>query len=265
MLKKLLTIVLLLAFTMTCCYAAETKKPKSPYKVKQLEVHTKDHHILKAKLTYPKNKDKSVKYPVVILLHSLGYSSSHWGNLPELLLKQNYAVLTIDLRGHGLSTKDEGFRVKSWIYYNNKTFQKYPSDVIAVINEAKSVKKVLFNKYSIVGGDIGANTAVLVAEKMYPKPQALVLLSPTIEQKGLTLATLNGHTPIGNIGNTPILVMCSKNDKYYVNQEMLLKKFANSEYIINNVKLNKNGMLIAKYDPNAAQEIIKFINSKIKK
>ena len=70
------------------------------------------------------------------------------GNLSEYeeLLKRNYAVLMIDFRGHGYSTKDEKFRVTSWTYYSDKTFKKYPSDVIDVINQVKkSVKKVTFN------------------------------------------------------------------------------------------------------------------------
>ena len=171
----------------------------------------------------------------------------------------------IDLRGHGYSTQDEKFRITSWTYYTDKTFKKYPSDVIDVINQVKkSIKKVSFNNYSIIGGDIGANTAVLVAQKMYPKPKSMVLLSPSVEFKGLTIASLDKPSPIAEVGHGPILVMCSRKDKQSIHQEMLLKKFVNTQYIINNYDNPKSGMLLIKNNPDATKKIIELFNENMK-
>lgn len=267
MLKKALITCLLFMFTLTSVLAATTvKKTKSPYTTKIVEVTTKDNHIMRAKLQYPKPpKGVKVTYPTIIMLHSLGYCSSQWGALPEELLKLGYAVLMVDLRGHGISNKDTKFRLKSWTYFTNTTYQKYPSDVLAIINQTKITnKRVSFSDYSIIGGDIGANTAVLVAKKMHPKPKSMVLLTPTVDTKGLTIATLKGIAPLSEVGNGPILVMCSQHDKYSINQEMLLKKFARGEFIINNVDVNKNGMMIVRNNEKAMKSVIEFINDNMK-
>ena len=132
MLKKALVILFILTFTVASVYAETAKKKaKSPYKVQVIEATTSDNHLMKGKLVYKKPaKGEKVCYPTIIMLHSLGYSSAHWGSLPAELLKQGYAILAIDLRGHGNSNKDIKFNPKSWAYFTNKTYEKYPSDVL---------------------------------------------------------------------------------------------------------------------------------------
>ena len=43
--------------------------------------------------------------PAVLLLHSLGKSRDEWDGIPPLLQRVGFAVLAIDLRGHGESTR----------------------------------------------------------------------------------------------------------------------------------------------------------------
>lgn len=256
MLKKLLVVILLMFFSVSGVLAATTAKKKKPYITKVIEVTTQDAHIIKGKLIYPRTpKDvKVAPYPTIVFLHSLGYSSTQWGSLPDVFLKQGYAVLLVDLRGHGLSNKDAKFRVKSWTYFTNKIYKKYPSDVCALINQTKrTTKKVSFNNYSIIGGDIGANTAILVAQQLYPAPKSIVLLTPSRDMKGLNIFDYK-------LPNTPILVMCSRQDKISVSEEVMLKLFAKDKYIINNTDLNTNGMMILKLDSQCRNKAIQFIN-----
>ena len=256
MVKKILLFVLVLVFTATGVFAATSSaKPKSPIKTKIIEVQTKDNFVIKAKLLYPKGKQKN--FPTIIMLHSLGYSSSSWGSLPETLAKQGYGVIAIDLRGHGLSNKDIKFRMKSWMYMSNKSFAKYPYDVLAVVNYVKQTsKKFSFNNYAIIGGDIGANTGVIYAQMINPKPHAMVLLTPYQNLKGLNIYDYR-------LGTTPLLVMCCKRDKYAVCQEVMLKTFSKGQFIINNTNLTTNGMLILKQDAQCRAKAIQFINQKL--
>ena len=50
----------------------------------------------------------------------------------------------------------------------NNAYAKYPDDVIKVIESVKvdNPKRVFFNNWAIVGSDIGASTAILVADKI---------------------------------------------------------------------------------------------------
>ena len=258
MLKKALVLILVFVFTMSGVFAAtSTKKKKKPYITKTIEVTTKDSHIMKAQLLYPRTPKGSkvkVQYPTIIFLHSLGYSSSQWKELPYTFVKQGYAVMLVDLRGHGISNKDAKFRVKSWTYFTPKTYKKYPYDILALINTTKQItKKVSFNNYAIVGGDIGANTGVLVAQLMPIKPKAMVLLTPYQQFKGLNIFDYR-------LGTTPILVMCSKSDKYAVCQEVSLKTFAKGKFVIHNTNYPTKGMLILQHDSACKKKAIEFIN-----
>lgn len=258
MLKKAFIVILVLVFTMSGVFAATTtKKKKKPYISKTIEVTTQDSHIMKAQLMYPRTpKGVKVKnpYPVIIFLHSLGYSSSQWKELPYTFVKQGYAVMLVDLRGHGISNKDAKFRVKSWTYFTPKIYKKYPSDVIALINTAKQTnKKVSFSNYAVIGGDIGANTGVLVGQTLPVKPKAMVLLTPYQQFKGLNIFDYQ-------LGTTPILVMCCKSDKYAVCQEVSLKTFSKGKFVINNTNYPINGMMILQHDAACKKKTIEFIN-----
>ena len=259
--KKILVILLsLFIFTSGICVAkAATTKAKPPYRTKVVETTLPDKFVIKSRLLLPKAKDQ--KYPLVIFLHSLGYSSSHWGTVPQTFAEQGYAVLLIDLRGHGKSNKYLQFKQYSWRYFSPKSFAKYPSDVKTVLEHVKkSNKRIDFSKYSIIGGDIGANTGVLVASTNTVKPKSMVLLTPSITIKGLEIASLYKKSAISSIGSTPILAICSQKDANAIHQENLLKKFASGKFETKNVEQNTNGMLLLKYNEDAQKEVIKFIN-----
>lgn len=221
---------------------------------KEIEVQTKDARIIKASLSYAKI-DKVEKYPTVVLLHSLGYSSENWGNLISDLNNAGYAVIAIDFRGHGKSVYDSNFHLKTWVYFTPKTYQKFPDDVMVVLNQAqKDSKKVSLNNLAIVGADIGANTAVLVAKKLKYKPKTLVLISPTTSFKGL-------YIPIAmtQIGRIPILSMVSQKDRYCLQEQQNLSKFAQGGFYAKNYPQGGMGMLMLKSNPSMSQDITRWI------
>ena len=133
---------------------------------KEISAVAEDGFNIKATLTYPKVKSQK-EFSTVILLHSLGYNSQWWSDLPQELLNKGYAVLAVDLRGHGASVYNAKLSKMSWKNLKNSGYAKYPSDVISVINavKAENTKKVFFKNYAIVGADVGASTGVLAADK----------------------------------------------------------------------------------------------------
>ena len=97
------------------------------YTKKNLTVVTNDKFVLKADLTYPKIKNKK-NFQTVVLLHSLGTNSGWWENIPNLLLENGYAVLTVDLRGHGASVYNPKLTKVSWKNLTNNSYKKYPDE-----------------------------------------------------------------------------------------------------------------------------------------
>ena len=73
--RKLILLLIVCIFMTSATYAAVStgvsKKPTSS--TVSIEMETKDGFLLTAKLSYPSVQQK--KYPLVVLLHSIGYSS----------------------------------------------------------------------------------------------------------------------------------------------------------------------------------------------
>lgn len=244
--KKILLLVIIFIFVSTCAYSKVIKK--------EIEVQTKDKRIIKASLTYVQIEGLKT-YSTVVLLHSLGYSSENWGSLISELNNAGYAVIAVDLRGHGKSIYNTAFKKKSWIYFTPKTYQQIPSDIIAVLNETKKqYKMVSLNNMAIVGADIGANAAVLVADELSKKPKTLVLISPTTTFKSL-------YIPIAmaDMGYIPVLAMASKKDKYCLKEEQSLARFSQGGFYAQNYSNGGMGMMMLKVNPSMSQDIVRWI------
>lgn len=249
LLKKILFFVLLIMFFACGAQTAQCKLVTTG-----IEVHTKDLRIIKATLTYNKI-DGLKRYPTVVLLHSIGYSSKDWSSLIKDLNNAGYAVLAIDLRGHGESIYNTSLKKKPWIYFTEKTFQRIPSDVIAIIEQTDKQTRVISpDRMAIVGADVGANAAIFVAKDLKKKPRTLVLISPTTKFKGL-------YTPIAlaEMGYVPILAIASNKDRYCLQEEVKLAKFAQGGFYAKNYPQGGMGMVMLKVNPSMSMDIVHWI------
>ncbi len=227
---------------------------------KEITATSVDGFTMKGYLEYPKIKNQK-EFPTVVLLHSIGYSSDWWCNLPQDLLNQGYAVLRIDLRGHGKSVYNSKLLRTSWSSMTNNAFAKYPDDVIKVIEQVKSenTKKVFFNNWAIVGSDIGASTAILVADKISYKPKTLVLLSPVVKTKGLYVPV-----KLANLDNIDIFSISGTNDNSGHNAQEYLKKFSQATFATYISESRSTGMLMLKNDNTLARIITSWIKEYLK-
>ena len=247
--RKLIIILTFFLMFLNCVFAADVKIVTKEYKVV-----TKDGFLLNAKLQYP-NIKKQREFPSVVLLHSLGYSSEWWENLPDELLKKGYAVVLIDLRGHGNSVYNPKLVKVSWKNLTKKAFARYPDDMVMVIKYIENDnKRVFFDNWAVVGSDIGASTAVLAIDKLNTKPKTIVMLTPVINAKGL-------YIPIkfAEMDNIDVLSIIGNSDKNGEYANGYLKKFAQStftEYISGS---SSSGMLLLKNDKTLAGVITGWI------
>lgn len=245
--KVVLLLVIFIFASTTNAYCKVIKK--------DVEFQTKDLRVLKASVSYVKI-DGLKKYPTVVLLHSLGYSSKDWGNLIQELNNAGYAVIAVDFRGHGKSIYNSSFQKRSWVYFKPKTYLKFPNDVLQILKQVQTtVKVVSLENMAIIGADIGANTAVLVAKQLpqKQKPKTLVLISPTLSFKGLYIPL--AMTDI----QMPILSMVSKKDAYCIQEQKKMSKFAQGGFYAQNYPQGGMGMLMLKSNPSMSQDIVKWI------
>ena len=210
---------------------------------------------IKASLAYPKDKTKK-EFSTVVLLHSLGYSSAWWGNLEQDLLDKGYAVLAIDLRGHGASIYNSKLTKVSWKDMKNSAYAKYPDDIIKVINQVKeeNSKKTFFNNWSIVGSNIGASAGVLVSDKIDVKPQTIVMISPVVKTKELYIPVSIAH-----LDNVDFLSITGTDETESQEAEAYLKRFAQKNFSSYVSPARTSGMLLLKNDPELSRVIAAWI------
>lgn len=148
----------------------------------------------------------------ILLLPMLGHERSSFHPIISELSK-DYAVLALDLRGHG---KSQG----TLSSFGSADFQNMKLDVKAAI-QALGKKET-----AIIGASIGANLALTYAAGDL-SIKSVVLLSPGIEYK--TIETSN----VMKAFSRPVMMVASKKDAYSfesVKQLSSLKPSASAEY-----------------------------------
>ena len=253
--KRLLIILAFFLFLINSSAYGVTNAVKKDY-----TVITPDGFRLSAVLEYPKVKGIN-EYKTVVLLHSLGYNSEWWDTLPANLMERGYAVLMVDLRGHGKSVYNPKLVRVSWKSLTNSAYKKYPSDMKEVIDYVKSEnpKKIFFNDWAIIGSDIGAATGIIGANEIDIKPKTIVMISPVVKAKGLFVPV-----KLAELNNTDILSICGTNDTASVDSQEYLKRFAQAGFIEYLSESKASGMLMFKSDTTLSQFITIWISQYLK-
>jgi pimeloyl-ACP methyl ester carboxylesterase len=135
--------------------------------------------------------------PAALLLHMLGRGKGDWEAFAKNLQKQGWAVMAMDLRGHGAST-------------GPVDWTKAPGDVQAVFNALAARPEVDDEtpRLALVGSSIGSNLALL-AGAADPTVKAVVALSPGLDYMGL-----KPGDSIDKFGDRPVLLVASEDDAY---------------------------------------------------
>jgi alpha-beta hydrolase superfamily lysophospholipase len=134
----------------------------------------------------------------VVMLHMMPATKESYAQLAEILAKEGYHALAIDLRGHGES-KDGDFQS-----FSDSQHQDSLLDLEASVEFL--LKHNPNMKIGLVGASIGANLAIRYASK---HPTAFVAgLSPGINYKGLSASEEVEHFP----KDLPVLFMSAKDD-----------------------------------------------------
>ena len=249
--KKIILIILalFLLFINSTVNAAESVIKK------EYKVPAKDGFMIQATLTYPKIKTQH-EFKTIVFLHSLGYNSEWWGDLPQRLSDKGFAILTIDLRGHGKSVYSKSLAKVSWKSMTNKAYAKCPDDVIAVIDYIKDdlPKKRFFDDWAIVGADFGANVGIIAADRMDTKPKTIIILSPTVIARGLYVPV-----SIAQLDNVDFLSITSKDDAFSKDAEKYIRKFSQGGFVSYESQSNTTGVLMLKNDEELSRVITEWI------
>ncbi len=135
----------------------------------------------------------------ILLVHMMPATKESWKTFAELLQKENFKVLAIDLRGHGKSE----FGPNGYMSFTDEEHQKGLKDVEAGV---KFLQENGVGKISIVGASIGANFALQFADKN--EIASVVLLSPGLNYRGVDVSEISAPA------TKNIFLIASRDDEY---------------------------------------------------
>ena len=147
--------------------------------------------------------------PGIILLHMLGDDRTVWGKvgLAADLVAAGYAVLVVDMRGHG-----ETGGAQDWTLAAD--------DLGRVWDAFAALETVDESRTAVVGASIGANMALrLGADRA--DVGAVALLSPGLDYRGVTT-----EDQLVAYGGRPLLLVTSKDDPYSADSVRALAEVA---------------------------------------
>jgi alpha-beta hydrolase superfamily lysophospholipase len=111
--------------------------------------------------------------PAVLLVHMLSRSHQEWDQGAQAISSAGFAVLSLDLRGHGASSGTYAPGLGSM-----------QQDVQAALDWLKARPEVSSGRIGIAGASLGASLAVIVAAND-AAVRSVVLLSPAGEYRGV--------------------------------------------------------------------------------
>ena len=112
--------------------------------------------------------------PAVLLLHQFGNSKSEWTDFQARLTASGFAVLAIDIRGHGDSDPQDGAPTDIF-----RDPEQAPRDVQAAMDFLKASEAVDPERIGAVGTSVGSNLTV-VAMALGLGVQTIVPISPRL-------------------------------------------------------------------------------------
>jgi len=192
------------AIEVTAVPSLPTEKPATPAQSSEAEsmsTTTKANTFAEAR-----------PFPGVILLHMLGDNRKSWqsAGFEQALVEAGYAVLNLDMRGHGDTGGETDWKLAE---EDLNTAWQYFVDLDIVSAEGTAV----------IGASIGANMALITAVN-FPDIQTAILLSPGLDYRGVTT-----DDRIESYGERPLLIVASKGDTYAAQSAQTLHDMALGE------------------------------------
>jgi dienelactone hydrolase len=149
-------------------------------------------------------------WPGVLLLHMLGRQRGDWEAVATELSEAGYAVLAIDMRGHGDTN-------------SNVNWSDAAVDHRRAVNYLGRIPGIDNSRIAVMGASIGSNMA-LQAGTDNREINTVILLSPGLDYAGVTTENI-----LSSYGGRPILIVASREDTYSAESSDVLASKAQGE------------------------------------
>jgi pimeloyl-ACP methyl ester carboxylesterase len=131
--------------------------------------------------------------PAVLLLHGYGEDRTVWGTLRDELLTRGFAVMSLDLRGHGESKSRNGLPIQLSEDWRTKP-SEFPLDLDPALDYLKAQTRLDTRRIVVIGYDVGANLALLASGR-FPEVRTVVALKPNLAESHALAGSAQDFTP----------------------------------------------------------------------
>jgi pimeloyl-ACP methyl ester carboxylesterase len=142
------------------------------------ELLTFDLAKLKASFEMPQGVPAPI--PAVLLLHGYGENRKVWEGFRKQFLERGWAVMSLDLRGHGDSLTKNQRPIQATADWRTDP-RGFPLDIDPALDWLKRQARLNSRKIVIVGYDVGANLA-LVSSGKFSEVRTVVAVNPRLTE-----------------------------------------------------------------------------------
>lgn len=155
--------------------------------------------------------DDDAPTPAVILLHMNRSDRHAWPPLLDLLHSEGFAVLAIDLRGHGDSTSPESMQLTHRVIKGDETlYRSMYRDVMAAYDFLATQPHVDLSRLALVGASVGCSVAIDYAARD-ASVDVVVCLTPG--ERYLGLDSGKHIARFAERGQRPILLLATEGER----------------------------------------------------
>jgi len=164
----------LISFQLNVSVAAATATTADPGP----EFQTFD--LVKLKASYEMPAGVPAPIPAVLMLHGYGENRKVWEGLRKQFLERGWAVMSLDLRGHGDSATKNQRPIQASADWRSSPHE-FPQDVDPALDWLKRQPRLNSRKIVVIGYDIGANLALLSSGK-FVEVRTIVAVNPRLSE-----------------------------------------------------------------------------------
>jgi len=181
-------------------------RPAIEHTGKPVGFTTDDNLVIAGTWYGPSRKGESA--PVVILLHMYQGSRSDFTPLVPALLRAGFAVLAVDLRGHGESVGPPAMKLAERVAQRDRElFANMHRDVAAAYQWIRAQSDVDLARFALVGASVGCSVALDYAARDR-SVDAVVCLTP-----GASYLGLDAVESLRKYGDRPLLILVSQAER----------------------------------------------------
>jgi len=191
--------------------------------------------------------------PVFILLHMMPATKESWNDFAAIIQKKGYAVLAIDLRGHGESTDRNGVLL-DYKEFKDEEHRNSMNDIASAKEFLAGKNGIDMSSIAIAGASIGANLALWQAS-IDKDVRLIMLLSPGLNYRGILADELapgfKGH----------VYILASEGDTKSAESSRKLAEIFTGETKIEIIKGDMHGTNM--FNPEIMDDILKWAFERI--